>query len=163
MIGIRWFTRADLMDVMAIDFESFEHSWGKDEFLRNLRHQHVIGMVAVDRNHVVGFMIYELRRNRIDLLRLAVAPEERGRGVGGALLYALVQKLHPDRPTATIHVRETNLGAQLYFRSRGYLARAVVRNRFADTGEDAYEMVRTLEGVTEETERKRTKRSSTCD
>ena len=36
-------------------------------------------------------------------------------------------------------------------------------NLITDTGEDAYEMVRTLEGVTEETERKRTKRSSTCD
>jgi ribosomal-protein-alanine N-acetyltransferase len=40
----------------------------------------------------------------------------------------------------TLAVRESNLGAQLFFRMRGFRAVKVLRNYYEDSGEDAYLM-----------------------
>ena len=40
----------------------------------------------------------------------------------------------------TLEVRETNLAAQLFFRSLGFRAVNVLRNYYDDTPEDAYVM-----------------------
>ena len=40
-----------------------------------------------------------------------------------------------------LHVRETNVPAQYFFKVMGFRAVEVIREHFADTGEDAYGML----------------------
>jgi ribosomal-protein-alanine N-acetyltransferase len=51
----------------------------------------------------------------------------------------LISKLSSHRRTRiTLEVRETNLGAQLFFRRQGFKALRVLRCFYEDSGEDAY-------------------------
>jgi ribosomal-protein-alanine N-acetyltransferase len=53
----------------------------------------------------------------------------------------LVGKLSSHRRTRIVlHVRETGLASQFFYRSQGFRATEVVREHFGDTGEDAYLM-----------------------
>lgn len=77
-------------------------------------------MVAEHDDQVVGYMIYELNKNHLDLLNIAVAREWQRRGVGTAMVRKLSLKLNPQRRTHlwTV-VRETNLDGQLFLSCRG--------------------------------------------
>jgi ribosomal-protein-alanine N-acetyltransferase len=140
-VHIRWMIRRDMPEVLAIESNSFEFAWSEDEFLRCLRQRNCIGMVAEHQEQVIGYMVYELHRSRLHLLNLAVAPSWRRRGVGGQMVRKLAAKLSPlRRSRILLEVRETNLPAQLFFRTLGFKATSLLRDFYDDTTEDAYLM-----------------------
>jgi ribosomal-protein-alanine N-acetyltransferase len=138
---IRWMIRRDMPAVLGIENESFEFPWTEEEFIRCLRQRDCIGMVAEYSEQVVGFMIYELHRTRIHVLSFAVHPDFRRQSVGSAMITKLVSKLaYQRRNRIVLEVRETNLSAQLFFRSLGFRATGVLRNFYEDSTEDAFMM-----------------------
>ena len=140
-IQIRWMIRRDMPEVLAIEQANFEFSWSEDDFIRCLRQRNCIGMVAERHDEVVGFMIYELLKTRLHILNFAVLPEQQRTGVGTQMALKLIGKLTPDRRNRILlEVRETNLPAQKFFRSLGFLAVSVLRDFYDDTTEDAYTM-----------------------
>jgi [ribosomal protein S18]-alanine N-acetyltransferase len=140
-VHIRWMIRRDLPSVMGIESASFEFPWTEDEFVRCLRQRDCIGMVAEYAEQVVGFMIYEMQRTRIHVLSFAVHPDYRRQSVGSAMVQKLVSKLaYQRRNRIILEVRETNLAAQLFFKSLGFRATGVLRNFYEDSTEDAFLM-----------------------
>lgn len=140
---IRWMIRRDLPRVMQIDELCFEFPWSEEEYIRCLRQRNCIGMVAERGDEVVGFMIYELHKNRINLLVLGVDPNYGRRGICSAMIDKLVSKLspHPDRRNRiTLCVVDDNLDAHLFFRRLGFKASRVHRGTGCN-GSDEYEMV----------------------
>lgn len=112
---IRWMIRRDMPSVLEIEDRSFEFPWTEDEFIRCLRQRDCIGMVAERSEQVVGFMIYELHKNRIHILSFAVHPDFRRNGIGSAMVDKLITKLaYQRRNRIMLEVRETNLDAQLF-------------------------------------------------
>ena len=140
-IHIRWMIRRDMPAVLAIEESSFEFAWSEDDFIRCLRQRNCIGMVAEEDDQVVGFMIYELHKTRLHILNFAVDLDARRHGVGRAMTSKLLGKLsHERRNRIMLEVRETNLEAQLFFKSIGFKAVSVLRDFYEDTDEDAYLM-----------------------
>src|SRR3954454_1662278 len=98
-------------------------------------------MVAEQGEKVVGFMIYELHKNKLHILNFAVHPGCRRAGVGSQMVAKLISKLSSHRRTRiTLEVRETNLGAQLFFSKQTFRATRVLRAYYEDSGEDAFLM-----------------------
>ena len=140
-IHIRWMIRRDMPEVLHTEEDSFDFSWTEEDFLRCLRQRNCIGMVAEICEKVVGFMIYELHKQKLHVLNFAVSPEFRRQGIGSQMLSKLIGKLSSHRRTKiTLAVRESNLAAQVFFRSRDFRAMKVLRNYYEDSGEDAYLM-----------------------
>jgi ribosomal-protein-alanine N-acetyltransferase len=140
-VHIRWMIRRDMSAVLEIESQSFEYPWSEDEFIRALRQRNCIGMVAELNEVVVGFMIYELHKNRLHILNFAVNAEYRRNGVGRSMVEKLISKLSNQRRSRILlEVRETNLPAQLFFKSVGFQAVSVLRDFYEDTTEDAYVM-----------------------
>ena len=140
-VHIRWMIRRDMPEVLAIEHASFEFPWCEEEFLRVLRQRNCIGMVAEHGERVVGFMIYELHKAKLQVLNFAVAPEFRRQGVGRQMMVKLVGKLSSHRRTRIVlHVRETGLGAQMFYKVQGFRATEIARESFEDPGEDAFLM-----------------------
>ncbi len=140
-IHIRWMIRRDMSDVLDIESAAFEFPWSEEDFVRCLRQRNCIGMIAECDDRVVGFMIYELHKTRLHILNFAVASRYRRLGVGTQMISKLASKLSAQRRTRiTLEVRETNLAAQLFFRSMGFRAVNVLRSYYDDTPEDAYVM-----------------------
>jgi [ribosomal protein S18]-alanine N-acetyltransferase len=150
-VHIRWMIRRDMQAVLAIENQSFEFSWSEDDFIRCLRQRNCIGMVAEQDEQVVGFMIYELHKNRLHILNFAVAKEMRRHGIGKAMVGKLLSKLsHERRNRIMLEVRETNLDAQLFFKGLGFRAISVLRDFYDDTVEDAYLMQYRYKATAEE-------------
>ena len=139
-VYIRWMIRRDMPEVLAIEADSFEFPWLEEDFIRCLRQRNCIGMVAEHEDRVVGFMFYELNKTRFQVLNFATASDFLRRGIGIQMVSKLVGKLSAQRRTRiTLEVRETNLPAQLFFRSVGFRVVSILRE-YEETGEDAYLM-----------------------
>jgi ribosomal-protein-alanine N-acetyltransferase len=140
-VHIRWMIRRDMPEVLQTEQESFEYSWTEEDFLRCLRQRNCIGMVAEQGEKVVGFMIYELHKAKLHILNFAVHPQFRRGGIGAQMVAKLISKLSSHRRTRiTLEVRETNLGAQLFFRAQLFKGVRVLRSFYDDSGEDAFLM-----------------------
>ena len=138
---IRWMIRRDMPEVQLIEEVSFEFPWSEDDFIRCLRQRNCIGMVAEREDKIAGYMIYELHKNRLHLLSIAVHPMWRRFGIGSRMLDKLKSKLSPYRRNRImLEVRETNLPAQLWLRSNEFKAISVLDHFYDDTPEDAYLM-----------------------
>ncbi len=147
---IRWLVKNDMPQVMAIERASFEVPWSEADFVRTLRTTNSIGQVCEVDRRVVGYMIYGFRPRELQLWNLAVAPLARRQGldtrvgVGTALVQKLIDKLgiakpgYERRSRLVVDVRESNLAAQLFFKSCGLRAVKVIRNFYRDIAEDVY-------------------------
>jgi ribosomal-protein-alanine N-acetyltransferase len=138
---IRWMIRRDMPEVLAIEQSCFEYPWQEEDFVRCLRQRNCIGMVAEAGERVIGFMVYELQKHRLHILNFAVHAQYRRRGVGTQMANKLISKLsHDRRSRIMLEIRETNLPAQLFFRTLAFRAVTVLRQFYEDTPEDAYLM-----------------------
>jgi [ribosomal protein S18]-alanine N-acetyltransferase len=139
--SVRWLIRSDLPAVVAIEAQSFPSPWGEEDFIKTMRNRNCIGMVAEQGETLVGYMLYELHKNRLHILNLAVAPEARKQGVAKTLIDRLVGKLnHERRNRIMLEICETNLNAQLAFKQMGFRAVSVLREFYEGSDQDAYLM-----------------------
>lgn len=136
---IRWLIRRDMPEVMEIEKRSYEFPWTEEEFLTCLRQRNCIGTVYESSGGFIhGFMIYELHARTLRVLNLAVAPEVRGTGVGGAMIQRLIDKLDQQKRTfIEMEIRERNLQAQLFASRSGFRAVRTLRRHYEETNEDA--------------------------
>jgi [ribosomal protein S18]-alanine N-acetyltransferase len=145
-VQIRWLIRRDMAEVLAIERQCFGDCWTEDEFLSALREKNCIGMVAEHKQKIVGFMIYELHTEMLDILNFAVAPTYSRQQVGTQMVQKLIDKLSQQRRKWVIlEVRETNLSAQLFFRAMGFEAVSVQRHAYEYNDESAYVMRYSIE------------------
>lgn len=158
-VHIRWMIRRDMPEVLAIEAAIFTPAtaWGEEDFIWFLRQRNVIAMIAELKivgsgpAPVVGFMVYELQPDGLELLNFAVTPGRRREGIGQQMVAKLVSKLSAQR-RGRLHVllRESNVGAQLFFRRQGMRCVEVLHHFYdsaEDTGEDAYRLVRLADGL----------------
>ena len=140
-VQIRWRITQDMPEVLDIERNSFECVWTEEDFLQCLRQRNCIGMVAIYNYRVVGFMIYELHKSKLHVLNFAVDPAFRRQAIGCQMVEKLIDKLSNQRRNEiALEVRESNIGAQLFFRKMGFKATLVLRGHYDDTNEDAYLM-----------------------
>ena len=146
----------DLGRVMEIENAAFAHPWSADLLRRELSHDWSTVLLATERRAgggeggeaILGFVIYWLVHDEIHVLNVAVAPEERRRGIGRALLEeAEARGRQAGAAISTLEVRRSNLAALELYRSLGYRPVGVRPNYYVDEGEDAIVMVLDLRVV----------------
>lgn len=141
-VHVRWMRQEELPQVCEIGQLSFDFPWSEENYREFLRHAENIGLVAEYGETVVGFALYERCERHIHLRALAVHPEFRWREVGLQLVANIIEKHLSSnrRKSITLTVRESNLGAQLFFQALRFRAVRVLRGAYKDTGEDGYSM-----------------------
>ena len=98
-----------------------------------------------DGGAVIGYSLYWHVADELHLLNVAVAPSERRRGIGRALMHELFEYAtqHGAR-RVLLEVRKTNVAAIRLYESLGF-EHLRVRTRYYDDGEDALEMLAIVE------------------
>lgn len=139
-VRVRWMIKRDFAEVLWIEQATFRYPWTEQDFCNTLSQRQCIAQVAeTPDGAVIGYSVYELDRKRFKLLNLAVAPGYQRSGVGKQLIEKLIGKLsHQNRQSIDVMVRESNLSAQLFFRSLGFKATSIYRDHYQDAGEDGY-------------------------
>ncbi len=139
-VHCRWLIRRDMPELNAIEATLPEPLLEAD-LLDALRNRNVIGMVAEIGDRVLGYMVYEMHKAKLEIFRLAVHPDYRRRGVGSQMVAKMVSKLSSHRRQRLgAMVPETSLDMLLLLKANGMLATRVHRNYFGG-GVDAIRMV----------------------
>lgn len=138
---IRWLIRRDMDEVLAIENACFSSPWSEEDFLCSLRQRNCIGTVFEYHHMILGFMVYELHKSRLHLANIAVHPRKHRQRIGSKMVQRLVDKLSQQRRSLiTTNVRETNVGAQLFFQKCGFRCVETIKKAYDDNAEDAYVM-----------------------
>ena len=138
---IRPMVAADLPRVMEIENACFSTPWKEPTFQGLMRRTDTDLFAAELDGRLVGYAACWTVIDQSELGNVAVATEARGRGVGGALVEAVI-----DRVTARgaaecfLEVRESNRGAQQLYRQRGFVVVGRRRSYYAHPIEDALVM-----------------------
>ncbi len=137
---LRFAILRDLAEILAIEADSFDYPWTEEDFVRQLRQRNAIAMVAEMDGRIAGYAVFALNAKHLTLLNIAVEAGWRRMGIGRQMIHKLAGKLHAQRRTdLRLHVMETNLGGQVFFRACGFRAVAI-KDAWFNTDEPAYEM-----------------------
>lgn len=130
----------DRSEVLRIEAASFPHAWTADALDRWLA-RGASGHVLEREGRCVGFFLVLLARDHLHLANLAVAPEERRKGLATLALQKVERIAWAyGLPRVELEVRETNLAAQLLYRRNGYRAVEILRSYYPD--QDGYRMTK---------------------
>ena len=119
-LGIRTMGRADLDSVLEIERAANAFPWSREIFADCLRVGHACSVLEHD-GAVEGFGILEVRGVDSRILNLCVRPRAQGRGLGRALLTAIIDAARRrGADTLTLEVRTTNEVARRLYASAGF-------------------------------------------
>ena len=141
---VRWSVKKDISGMLDVERKSSDNPWTEDIFHQYLTERNSIMVVAYPEkkyNEILGFMVYELRKGKINLVSLAVDPDFRREGIGSIMIRKLKSKLSVNRRKEIIfNIRESNRGGQLFLKNQEFKAIGIYREYYEDTREDAYHM-----------------------
>ena len=120
---VEWLLHGDLNDMLMIDTDNerdrpWWKGWFVDDFTAHLSRRDTIGCCVRWGDECLGYAIYRLEPERIELVRLAVQPDFHRQGIGAALVAKLANKLsHDRRKSLQLWVPEHALSAQLFLKA----------------------------------------------
>ncbi len=120
----RWLILRDMDEILGIDAVSHEpfYRWNRAEWSDVLKERSTVGRVIIDEDseRVFGFIIYRLHKPSIQILKLAVHPQFRRRGIGAAMLREIEAKVtqRAGREFVTMDICERELPIQLLLNKR---------------------------------------------
>ncbi len=139
---MRRMRRDDLPRVLSIERQSFSNPWPETTFLGEIQN---IGlsypMVAAARpgGEIIGYVLYWLVADEMQINNVAVHPDWRRRGLGEKMLRAALDLAKGQgAATAVLEVRQSNLAARtLYERKLGFGFLAIREDYYSGPTEDA--------------------------
>ena len=141
---IRRMTLADVPAVRAIEVATFAMPWSL-ESLQNEMERNACARYLIAEDESGALIAYAgawIVFDEAHVTNVAVAQAMRGRGIGRAILAALMQyAANMGVQYLTLEVRRSNLVAQKMYQSLGFLKLGLRKRYYEDNGEDAYLMV----------------------
>ncbi len=141
-VAIRRALEQDIERIVKIERLSFRYPYPMELLKSYIARSNACFLVAEVDGEIVGYAIAEHERNTLGhLISIAVSPQWRGKGIGKALLRAVLRKLK-ERGVQKVYleVRKNNLIAQHLYESVGFKCTGEIPNYYPD-GEDAVIMV----------------------
>jgi ribosomal-protein-alanine N-acetyltransferase len=130
---------ADIPRVMAIERDVFPSPWPAHAYRYELTQNALSHCYVLERaDELVGYGCMWLVVDEAHISTLAVAPSQRGRGLGELLLLALLgEAIALDAVTATLEVRVSNQTAQALYAKYGFEVVGWRKRYYVDNQEDA--------------------------
>ncbi len=143
-LTLRQMETADLPQVVAIERASFTLPWSEGSFRSDLTSNTAARLVVAEQEgRVIGYVGYWMIVDEAHISTLAVAPDDRRRGIGRTLLRAAwISARAEGAQQMTLEVRASNHAAQDLYRSLGFSEVGRRRRYYQDNLEDAVLMTR---------------------
>lgn len=143
-VHIRPMTKSDLDGVMAIEQVSYPTPWKREHFLQEIHSHTSFPYVAVIDEMVVGYVCLMSLFEDAQILNIAVAPQQRGKGVARKLMeLAVCTAREQGAEVLALEVRESNVAAIKLYEDFGFV-RYFVRKGYYEGKEDALLMEKSL-------------------
>lgn len=134
--------------IIAIEEASFQQPWQRLSFLDELSCRDALDVVALEPlgRQILAYACLRLTLDEIHLLKIAVAPRWRRRGIGTWLLDSCFGLAHRrDARKVYLEVRRSNVSAIDLYDKVGFQIIGTRPKYYMDTGEDALLMMKSLE------------------
>ena len=150
--GIYPASRLDVPTLCKIENDSFSTPWTRDSFLLGMNNPTNHTVILKENGNVLGFAVYSVLFEDAELYDIAVAPAHRKRGIGEALLKAVLKDTaERGADTIRLEVRQSNLPARKLYEKYGFVYdKAVRKNYYQKPTEDALLMYLTPIEITKE-------------
>ena len=137
-IVTREMSAADLKAVQSIEQESFPDCWAAESWLAELNSNIAYYLVLEQDGTLKGFAGFWLIAGEAQVTRVAVAKNERGKGLGKILTTTLITAAWQEGAEAvTLEVRKSNVAAQTVYEQTGFTASGIRPQYYEDNKEDA--------------------------
>lgn len=143
----------DLDAILTIERQSFKRAWQRSAFLEELACDYAYGYAVrckTDYNsaQIIGYICFQIISAEMHLLRIAVAPRWRRRGIATWLLgKCFTLALEKGAEAAFLEVRPSNRSAISLYRKLGFHLVAKRSNYYRETREDALILKKHLKEV----------------
>jgi len=141
----------DIESIAAIEAASFAQPWRPPAIIAELHvteswhHTARVPAAEGERAAVVGYILVRFLTDEMHIMKLAVAPPWRRRGMGAALLAAARREaLRRCAAVMLLEVRPSNSAAIRFYRKAGFQAIGIRPNYYPQTREDALVMSKRL-------------------
>jgi ribosomal-protein-alanine N-acetyltransferase len=132
-------------EVLEIERASFGMPWSRDGFLRLMINPDALAYVATVDEKVAGYVCAFIMGEDAEILKLAVRPELRGRGIARALNERCIKDLREARcRNVYLEVRRTNSAAINLYEESSFRVVGVRKSYYSSPVEDALVMKRDL-------------------
>jgi ribosomal-protein-alanine N-acetyltransferase len=143
-------TTSDITHILEIERACFPAPWRFQSFMAE--QDNPFSLCAVIKAHedlensrVYAYSCCHVLAGEMTLLRLGVAPEKRGMGLGTRLLGVMLdESARKGAATAYLEVRPSNEQAQALYRKFGFRVVGTRPNYYPETGENALVMMKSL-------------------
>jgi ribosomal-protein-alanine N-acetyltransferase len=141
---------ADIKPILEIERRSFSRPWNRISFLGELAceqaHSYVVKRSdGQEKEKVIGYIFFRLIEQQLHILKIAVTPNWRCRGIASRLLeQCIAQALEMGAESAFLEVRPSNEAAIRFYRKQGFRVIDRKPNYYADTREDALVLLKNL-------------------
>ena len=143
-VYIRQMTKSDLDGVLAIEQVSYSTPWSREHFLQEMHLHTSFPYVALLDKMVIGYLCLMSLFEEAQILNIAVAPQQRGRGVARMLMeLAVSAACERGAEVLLLEVRESNAAAIKLYEDFGF-KRYFVRKGYYEGKEDALLMEKIL-------------------
>ena len=135
---VRPATHRDVAAAAELEQRCFSDPWSEAAIADSFEAPGMRGLVAIHPDGLRGYVIARAIAGEAEILNLAVAPEVRGRGLGGRLLDAMLDLLRRSAVREVfLEVRRGNAPAHALYRSRGFEVVGRRANYYRHPVEDA--------------------------
>ncbi len=143
---VRKAAAGDIPEILALDRRSGLPVWQESDYAAFIRRPTWDVLVAANAvGLVVGFLVNQRAGPEAELVKIVVAPESRGAGVGQALLQAGLQIVRQAGCCAYfLEVRPSNAAALSLYRKNGFVESGLRKEYYQDPTEPALLMRRDL-------------------
>lgn len=134
---VRWCLQSDLDMIASIELKSFEFPLEYDDFIMCLKREDHVGLVVEHEFKVVGFMLYQIKKEHYNLISIAVAPDFRRKNAGTALINYLKKTI---KTRIKLIISDEKKEAHCFFKKNNFIAIKVLHEHFGPH-HDGYEFV----------------------
>ena len=141
---IRVFQNGDQKDIAILEKECFSEPWSESAILESSKCG-TLFLLFEEEGEVLGYAGMQVIPPEGYITNIAVTSASRGKGIGSALVDALVVfSKEKGIRLISLEVRESNLAAQGLYRKKGFATLGKRKRFYANPTEDA--IIMTLEG-----------------
>ena len=133
MIEIKENERAAFSSILSAEAEIFSDAWSERALISHMDGSSSRTLAAYLDGVFAGYLLGSLIPPEGEVYRIAVLPPYRGRGVGDALLSAMLA----ETPVCFLEVRESNLFARALYERHGFVQVGTRRGYYKEPKEDA--------------------------
>lgn len=139
---VREMTPEDVLSVLEIEMQCFSDPWSYEMIKKGLESRLDTWLVLREEGTAAGYCVFRTIADECELLRIAVLPQLRGRGLSKKLMDQMVfYSRQKEIKSIFLEVRESNERARNLYKSYGFVEEGIRKHYYLNPSENAVLMV----------------------